>query len=190
MDKKKQLIVLSAPSGAGKTTLARYLLNVFPEFKFSVSATTRNPRPNEINGKDYYFFSEDKFLQLIEKNELIEYEQIYGNYYGTLKSEVERRLKNGEIVLFDIDVKGALSIKKLYPQESLLIFISPPSFEILKQRLISRGTESEEELAKRLQRIELEMSMKDKFDFIIINDDLEKAKKELVELIKIELGYL
>jgi guanylate kinase len=186
MEKRKQLIVLSAPSGAGKTTLARFLLSSFPDFKFSISATTRKPRENEVNGRDYFFLSTEEFKELISKNELVEYEHIFDNYYGTLKSQVEKSLRNGETIVFDIDVKGALSIKKLYPEESLLIFIAPPSVEVLKQRLIARGTESPEELEKRLKRIEMELSLKDKFDYVIVNDDLEKAKKELIEIVQKE----
>lgn len=190
MDGKKQLIVLSAPSGAGKTTLARYLLETFPEFKFSISATTRKPRENEINGKDYYFLTKEEFEKLIERNEFVEYEQIFNNYYGTLKSEVEKSINNGEIIVFDIDVKGALSIKKQYPEKSLLIFISPPSIETLKQRLIRRGTETPEQLQERFKRIDLEMAMKDKFDVIIVNDDLEEAKKELIKTVSKAIGKL
>lgn len=184
MKTKKQLIVLSAPSGAGKTTLARYLTSRFPQLKFSVSATTRKPREREIDGKDYYFLNEEQFKKLIENGGLIEYEQIFGNYYGTLKSEVEEALSRGETLIFDIDVKGALSIKKLYPENSFLIFIAPPSLDKLKERLIQRGTETPEQLEKRFKRIEMEMQMQDKFDYILVNDDLEKAKEELEKLVE------
>lgn len=190
MEEKKQLIVLSAPSGAGKTTLARYLLETFPDFKFSISATTRKPRENEVNGKDYYFLSEEEFKDLIEKDEFVEYEQIFDNYYGTLKSEIEKGLAKGEIIVFDIDVKGALSIKNLYPDKTFLIFISPPSIETLKQRLIARGTEAPEQLEKRFKRIEMEMAMQDKFDYVLVNDNLEKAKKELLEIVNKATGKL
>ncbi|MGB9851762.1 MAG: guanylate kinase [Candidatus Kapaibacteriota bacterium] len=186
----RQLIVLSAPSGAGKTTLAKYLLAAFPEFKFSVSATTRKPRPNEINGRDYYFMSEEEFKRIIESDGFVEYEQIFDNYYGTLKSEVENSLSKGEVVVFDIDVKGALSIKKLYPKESFLIFIAPPSLEILQQRLKNRGTESTEQLQKRMERIQMEMEQKDKFDYVLINDDIERAKKELIEIVQNVTGVV
>ncbi|MFN3305993.1 MAG: guanylate kinase [Candidatus Kapaibacteriota bacterium] len=184
MKAKKQLIVLSAPSGAGKTTLARYLLSRFPQLKFSVSATTRKPRENEIDGKDYYFLSEEKFKELIENGDLIEYEQIFGNYYGTLRSEVDASLARGETIIFDIDVKGALSIKELYPENAYLIFIAPPSLDKLKERLIQRGTETPEQLQKRFQRIEMEMKMQDKFNYVLVNDDLVKAGEELVNLVK------
>lgn len=184
MQPKKQLIVLSAPSGAGKTTLARFLLLAFPNFKFSISATTRPPRNNEINGKDYYFLSETEFITLIDRDELIEYENIFGHYYGTLKKEVENSLEKGETIVFDIDVKGALSIKKLYPEKALLIFVAPPSLDVLKERLVSRKTETQEQLEARFKRIEMEMKMKDKFDYIIVNDNLEKAKQELTDLVQ------
>jgi len=190
MKQKKQLIVLSAPSGAGKTTLAHHLLATFPSFKFSISATTRKPRPNEVDGKDYYFLTEEKFKELIDNGGFVEYEQIFGNFYGTLKSEVEKSLEKGEIVVFDIDVKGALSIKRLYPDKSLLIFISPPSLEILKQRLINRKTETPEQLQQRFERIEMEMKLKDNFDYVVVNDDLEKAKREIEEIVKKETGLL
>lgn len=181
---KKQLIVISAPSGAGKTTLARYLLTKYPNFKFSISATTRKPRLNEINGKDYFFFTKEEFQNLIREGKLIEYEEIFGNYYGTLKTQVENALLKGEVVIFDIDVKGALSIRKEYPMQSLLIFIAPPSIEILVERLKNRGTEDNEQLQKRIERAKMEMQQINKFDYVIINDDLEKARIELDLIIK------
>lgn len=183
---RKQLIVLSAPSGAGKTTLARHLLSTFPQFKFSISATTRPPRINEIDGKDYYFLSKEEFEILIQTDQLVEFEEIFGNYYGTFRSEVDKSIEQGEIVVFDIDVKGALTIKSKYPTQTLLIFVSPPSLEILQRRLIGRGTESPEQLTRRLERIRTEMSLQDKFDYIIVNDELEKAKAELIEIVKNE----
>lgn len=182
--KNKQLVVLSAPSGAGKTTLAQYLLATFPHFKFSISATTRSPRANEVDGKDYHFLSKEEFEVLIETNQLVEFEEIFGNYYGTLRNEVEKSIEKGEIVVFDIDVKGALSIKSKYPEQSLLIFVSPPSLEVLEQRLIARGTESPEQLRQRLERIRMEMELKDQFDYIIVNDELEKAQTELFEIVQ------
>ncbi len=182
--KNKQLVVISAPSGAGKTTLAKYLLATFPNFKFSISATTRAPRPNEADGKDYHFLTKEEFETLIKTNQLVEFEEIFGHYYGTLRSEVEKSIEKGEVVVFDIDVKGALSIKSKYPDQSLLIFVAPPSLEVLEQRLIARGTESPEQLAQRLERIRMEMGLKDQFDYIIVNDKLEKAQAELLAIVQ------
>jgi guanylate kinase len=182
--KNKQLVVLSAPSGAGKTTLAKYLLTAFPHFKFSISATTRTPRPNEVDGKDYHFLTKEEFEKLIKTNQLVEFEEIFGNYYGTLRNEVEKSIEKGEVVVFDIDVKGALSIKSKYPEQSLLIFVAPPSLEVLEQRLIARGTESPEQLAQRLERIRMEMGLKDQFDYVVVNDELEKAQAELLAIVQ------
>lgn len=181
---KKQLVVISAPSGAGKSTLSRYLLSKYPHFKFSISATTRQPRPNEIHGKDYFFLTKDEFRKLIRKGNLIEYEEIFGNYYGTLKNEVDKALLKGDVIVFDIDVKGALSIRKKYPEESLLVFVSPPSMEVLIERLRNRGTESPEQIQNRIERAQMEMSLMNEFDFVVVNDDLEKAKQEIEQIIK------
>jgi guanylate kinase len=181
---KKSLIVLSSPSGGGKTTLAKYLIELYPQIKFSTSATTRTKRNGEINGKDYYFLSKDEFQKKIDNNELIEYEEIFGNFYGTLRSATEEAVKNDEILIFDIDVLGALSLKKAFPNNSLLIFISPPSLDILEKRLRNRKTETEEQIKTRLSRAEMEMSHKDKFDHIIINQDLETSKKKIEEIAK------
>lgn len=189
-NEKKQLIVISAPSGAGKTTLARYLLTKYPNFKFSISATTRKPRLNEINGKDYFFFTKEEFQNLIREGKFIEYEEIFGNYYGTLKNQVEYALPKGEVIIFDIDVKGALSIREKFPMQSLLIFIAPPSIEILVERLKNRGTENIEQLQKRIERAKMEMQQINKFDYVIINDDLEKSKIELDLIIKKEIPNL
>ncbi|MGQ9818572.1 MAG: guanylate kinase [Candidatus Kapaibacteriales bacterium] len=190
MNKRKQLIVISAPSGAGKTTLARYLLTKYTNFKFSISATTRKPRLNEINGKDYFFFTNDDFQSLIREGKLIEYEEIFGHYYGTLKSQVDEALINGEVVVFDIDVKGALSIRKAFPDQSLLIFIAPPSMEILIERLKNRGTEDIEQLRKRIERANMEMQLMNKFDYVVVNDDLEKTKSEIDKIISKEVQFL
>lgn len=181
---KKSLIVLSSPSGGGKTTLAKYLISLYPEIKFSVSATTRNKRPGETNAVDYYFLSNEEFADKIKENELIEFEEIFGNFYGTMKSATQKAIQNDEKLIFDIDVLGAISIKKVFPKESLLIFISPPSLEILESRLRNRKTESEEQIQIRLSRAEMEMGLKDQFDYVIINEDLESSKSKIAEIVK------
>jgi len=141
-----QLIVISAPSGCGKTTIAKAILAKYPAMLFSVSATTRAIRAGEMHGKDYFFLTKQEFEERISSGDLVEWEEIYGNYYGTLKSEINRALQRGEVMLFDVDVKGALSIRKHFPEDSVLIFIEPPSFGVLKNRLESRNTENPEHL--------------------------------------------
>lgn len=170
-----KLIVISAPSGCGKTTIAREILRRHPEMQFSVSATTRPRREHEEHGKDYFFLTTDEFKKKIEQNALAEWEQIYGNYYGTLKSEIESALQNGRSMLFDVDVKGALSIKKLYSHDAVLIFIKPPSIEVLTERLKNRNTETPETIRKRLERVPMELGKANEFDHAVINDELTKA---------------
>lgn len=181
---KKRLIVLSSPSGGGKSTLAKHLFNVYPELTFSVSCTTRAKRKGEHEGKDYYFLSVDQFLDKVANKEFAEYEEIFGNYYGTLKSEIIDKLNQGKSIIFDVDVKGAVSLKKAFPEESLLIFIYPPSLEVLKERLHSRKTEEELEVEKRVSRFPFEMSYIESFDFKILNDDLIIAKNALEDILK------
>jgi len=181
---KKRLIVLSAPSGGGKTTVAKHLLSTFSELKFSISATTRQKRDNEVNGRDYHFLSKEEFTEKIKNKELVEYEEIYGNYYGTLYSEIDEAIKNDKILLFDVDVKGAISIKNSYPKEALLIFLMPPDIEILKQRLRDRKTETDEQFEKRIDRVRMELEMKDKFDYIVVNDKLDKTLKEVENIVR------
>ncbi|ROL56891.1 guanylate kinase [Bacteroidetes/Chlorobi group bacterium ChocPot_Mid] len=183
MSRKKTLLAISSPSGGGKSTVARYLLNKYDNLKFSVSATTRKPRANEIDGKDYFFLSKEEFLRKISEGDLIEYEEIFGNYYGTLKSEVEKAKSSNHCLLFDIDVKGALSIKRIYPEDSLLIFISPPNLDILKERLIKRGSETEEQLNIRLARAKMEMGLREQFDFDLMNDDLNNTLKQADKIV-------
>ena len=176
------LFVISAPSGAGKTTIVKEVLNHYPNFKFSVSATTRAIRPGEIDGKDYFFLPRDEFEKKIAEGELVEYEEIYSNYYGTLKSEIEKALREDETMVFDVDVKGGLSIKKKFP-EAALIFIKPPSIEILRKRLEGRGSESKEQIERRMARVPMELEKGEFYDYIVINDELEKAVNEVFNII-------
>ncbi len=182
-----KLFVFSAPSGAGKTTIIKDILKNFPEFKFSVSATTRKKRPEEINGVDYYFISEEEFKRKIDNNEFVEWEKFYDNYYGTLKKSIDENLSKGHTTIFEVDVKGALNIKKVYP-EAILIFIAPPSVEELKKRLKQRNTETEEDLRKRIERAELELSFKDKFDYVVENINLSEAKESVKKIIEKEIS--
>ena len=178
-------IVFTAPSGAGKTTIVRHLLKHFEELDFSVSATTRGKRSHEVHGKDYYFLSKEDFETKIKEEEFIEYEEVYkGQYYGTLFSEVERIEQKGKHIVFDIDVKGAVSIKKAFGDRVLTVFIKPPSFEILKQRLIDRNTESEEALKTRIARMKEELTFESKFDQVLVNDLLEVAFEEAEHIVE------
>ncbi len=174
-----RLIVVSAPSGSGKTTIAKKIIEKFPFIKFSVSATTRPKRDGEVDGKDYFFVTREEFEKKIQNGELLEWEEIYGNYYGTLKSVVEDALKNGDVLLFDVDVNGAISIKRKFPDDSVLIFIKPPNMETLKERLRRRRTESEEQLKKRLERVPMELEKAIYFDYIFVNDKLEDTVKSV-----------
>ncbi len=171
----KQLIVISAPSGAGKTTVARHLLQRFPQLRFSVSATTRPKRPGEVDGRDYFFWSREHFEQAIARGELVEYEEIFGHLYGTLRSQVEQALSAGEFLLFDIDVKGALALRRAYPEQTFLIYVAPPSIEELERRLRQRGTESEEQIQRRLERAAMELQFQNHFDVVIPNEQLEQT---------------
>ena len=180
-----KLIVFSAPSGAGKTTLVKYILKSFSEIQFSISATSRKARGEERDGKDYYFLSNQEFKARIKNDKFIEYEEVYGgNYYGTLKSEVDRIWKDKKIAIFDIDVVGGANIKGMFPDETLSIFVMPPSIEILRERLIERGDVSKEEIDVRIKKAESELDYASKFDNIIINNDLEESKKIAHTLIK------
>jgi guanylate kinase len=184
LDKQKgKIIAVSAPSGTGKTTILKSILLKMPELIFSVSATTRKKREFEKEGTDYFFLSVDEFENKIKNNEFVEWEKFYDYYYGTYKSFIEDNINNGKSVLAEIDVKGALSLKKIYPQASL-IFIYPPSLDELETRLKNRKTENEADLKKRIERARMELSQKDKFDYFIENDNLEKAISETESLIK------
>ena len=181
----RKLIVISAPSGAGKTSIVHYLLKNIPELDFSVSACSREKRENETDGEDYYFLGVEGFKNKISENAFLEWEQVYKNqYYGTLSSEIERIWSEGNSVIFDVDVVGGLNIKKQYPEECLSIFIMPPSLEVLQERLIARGSESEESLQKRLDKAEEEIAKKQEFDSIILNDNLDIACKKTMEVIR------
>ncbi len=180
-----KLIVFSAPSGAGKTTLVKYILETFSIIQFSISATSRKARGNEKDGKDYYFLSNEEFKTRVRKNEFIEYEEVYGgNYYGTLKSELNRIWKDKKIAIFDLDVVGGANIKSMFPDKTLSIFVMPPSIEILQRRLLERGDVSKEEINVRIRKAESELDYASKFDNIIINNDLEESKKIAHTLIK------
>tara|TARA_B100001248_G_scaffold28321_1_gene18516 strand:- start:2168 stop:2740 length:573 start_codon:yes stop_codon:yes gene_type:complete len=175
---RNKLIVFSAPSGAGKTTLVKHILSQFSNTSFSISATSRSPRGNEKDGVDYHFLSKSEFKKKINNNEFIEYEEVYGGvHYGTLKSEVENIWTNSEVALFDIDVVGGFNIKTMYPTDTLSIFVMPPSIDTLRKRLISRGDISDNEINRRIKKAELELDFASKFDKIIINSDLEESKK-------------
>jgi guanylate kinase len=174
-----KLVILTAPSGAGKTTVVRHLLKTREDLAFSISATTRAMRPHETEGKDYYFISPERFRDLIARDEFVEWQEVYNNqYYGTLKDEINRLWGMGKHIVFDIDVKGALNLKQIFPDNSLAIFVKPPSKEILFERLRQRKTETEESLKKRLAKAEEELSYQNKFDHILVNDVLERALEE------------
>ena len=182
MNKKGAIIVISAPSGTGKTSIVKRIINEIPDLVFSVSATTRKKRENEKNGIDYYFISEKEFQEKIEKNEFVEWEKVYDYYYGTFKSIIEDNINKGKSVIMEVDVKGALSIKKIYP-EANLIYVIPPSQDELIRRLKNRKTENDTDLRKRLERAIMELSIKDKFDYFVVNKDLEKAISDTKSLI-------
>jgi guanylate kinase len=180
----KKLIIVTAPSGAGKTTIVHHLLKSFDELAFSVSATNRSVRPHEKDKVDYYFLSTEEFKRLVTEGAFLEYEEVYDNqFYGTLKKEVERLWALGKCIIFDVDVKGAMNIQKHYPKESLSVFIKPPSKEILLERLKNRKTETPESLQKRITRATEELTFEHKFDKVIVNDVLEKALRESEELV-------
>lgn len=182
---KGKLIIFSAPSGAGKTTIVRHLLEKNLNLEFSISATSRAPRHNEIHGKDYYFLSEEEFKKKIKNNEFLEWEEVYkGVYYGSLKSEVERIRNLGKNVIFDVDVVGGLNIKKFYGDVALAVFVQPPSVEELRNRLKNRSTETEEKIQMRIAKAEHELSFAKKFDKLINNNDLMQACREAEELIR------
>lgn len=182
---KGKVIIFSAPSGSGKSTIVNELLTRIPSLEFSISATSRAPRGTEKHGSEYYFLSGDEFRAKIAADEFVEWEEVYaGTHYGTLRSEIERIWKKGNVIIFDIDVKGALNIKKLFGEDALALFIMPPSVEELERRLVKRGTESPETIRKRVGKAEEEIGYAALFDRVIVNDDLQKAICETEEAIK------
>jgi guanylate kinase len=186
---QNKLIIFSAPSGSGKSTLINYLLTRVPNLSFSISCTSRAPRGQEQHGREYYFLSPEEFRERIARDEFLEYEEVYTDkFYGTLKSEVERLRSAGKIVIFDVDVKGGVNIKKYYGDRALSVFIQPPSIEALRARLEGRATDAPEVIETRLQRAEFELSLAPQFDRIIVNDDLETAKDEVLRVVSEFLG--
>ncbi|MEP7256767.1 MAG: guanylate kinase [Flavitalea sp.] len=180
-----KILIITAPSGAGKTSVTTYLLEKFPELTFSVSAATRAPRENERDGIDYYFMSLDEFQKKIRNNEFIEWEMVYeGKYYGTLASELNRIWKNGQVPVLDIDVKGAIHVQQQFPHKTFSIFIEPPTIGELKRRLESRGTETLESLQARINKAAYEISFKHSFSHTIMNDNLERARKEAEHFVR------
>ncbi len=179
------ILIFCAPSGSGKSTFVKYLLTRYNNFELSVSATSRKPRGTEQHGVEYYFLSPEQFRQLIDENRLIEYQEVYkDHFYGTLRSEIERIQAKGHHVVFDVDVKGGLNLKKIFGKDAVAVFIQPPSVEELRRRLEGRGTDSKEMIEQRLAKASIEMQDAPLFDHIIINDKLDDALKELEKLLK------
>lgn len=180
------LLIFSAPSGSGKSTIVNWLMKEHPELKlyFSISCTSRSPRGTEQNGVEYFFLTPEEFRQRIDNDEFLEYEEVYENrFYGTLKAQVERQLEAGQNVVFDVDVKGGINIKKFYGERALSLFIQPPSVEELRRRLEGRGTDTPEAIENRLAKAEYELTFAPQFDHIVVNDDLEQAKKDTLALV-------
>lgn len=188
MDNRK-VVIFSAPSGSGKSTIVSHILKLHPELEFSVSAASRAPRGEEKNGVAYWFISADEFRRRIADDEFVEYEEVYpGSFYGTLKSEVERIWNKGNAIIFDVDVKGGVNLKKYFGDRAMSVFIQAPSVEVLRQRLVSRATDSPEAIERRVAKAAEEMTYADKFDHIIVNDDLQKAYSDAENLVDKFLG--
>ena len=180
-----KLVIFSAPSGSGKTTIVRELLKRFDCFEFSISATSRKPRGQEQHGVDYYFLSNEEFRQRVERDEFVEWEEVYvGTCYGTLKSEMERIWSKGNVIIFDVDVMGGINLKRLFGEDACSMFIMPPSVEELERRLRGRGTDSEEVIQKRIAKAEFELSKSPEFDYTVVNDDLQVAVDEAATIIR------
>ncbi|MFA6592662.1 MAG: guanylate kinase [Bacteroidales bacterium] len=183
-----KVVIFSAPSGSGKSTIVRHILSLHPEMEFSVSATSRAPRGTEKNGVEYYFFSAGEFRKMIAEDKFVEHEEVYpGSFYGTLKSEVERIWSKGNVIIFDVDVKGGVNLKKYFSDKAMSVFIKAPSVEILRQRLIARGTDTPEAIDKRVAKATEELTYADKFDHILVNDDLQTAYSQAEKLVE---GFL
>ncbi|MBD3167831.1 guanylate kinase [bacterium] len=178
-----KLVVFSAPSGGGKSTIIHALRERFPHMRFSVSSTTRSRRNGEVDGVDYDFLTREQFLEKVEEGDFIEYEEVHGQLYGTRRSRVEQDLRAGRDIIFDIDVLGALTLKKVYP-EALLVYIDVPSVEVLRERLVNRGREEIEEIERRLTRYQFERDKAERFDHIVVNDDLDTAVEEVAEILE------
>lgn len=180
-----KLVIFSAPSGSGKTTIVRELLKRFDCFEFSISATSRSPRGQERDGVDYYFLNNEEFRQRVERDEFVEWEEVYaGTCYGTLKSEMERIWSKGNVILFDVDVMGGINLKRLFGDDACSIFIMPPSIEELERRLRGRDTDAEEVILKRIGKAEFELSKSVEFDYTVVNDDLQVATNEVAEIVE------
>lgn len=179
-----KLIIFSAPSGSGKTTIVKRLLSTFPQFEFSISATSRQPRGEERNGVDYFFLTQEEFRQKVAENAFVEWEEVYnGTCYGTLRSEMERIWAKGNVIIFDVDVMGGINLKHIFGDDACSIFIKAPSVEALRERLIGRGTDSAETIEKRVAKAEFELSKASEFDFVVVNDILDNAVAETEQII-------
>lgn len=187
--KNGKIIIFSAPSGAGKSTLIGHLLERFPQLEFSISATSRAPRGSEVNGKEYYFLSNEEFKNKVAAGEFVEWEEVYaGTCYGTLRSELKRIWDKGHVIVFDVDVKGGVNLKKIFGDDALSIFIMPPSVEELRRRLEKRGTDAPETIAKRVAKAELEITYAPLFDKIVVNDSLESAIADAIRITESFIG--
>jgi guanylate kinase len=189
VDGKRKVLIISAPSGAGKSTLVSHLLEAGLPLMFSVSATSRKPRGNEVDGREYYFITAAEFRRRVRRGEFVEWQEVYrDHYYGTLRKEIERIYSEGGIPVFDVDVMGGINLKKIFGEDALSVFVMPPSVEELRKRLIRRGTDSPEKIEMRVEKAASEILLADRFDLVIINDDLEEACAEIMRVVKEFIG--